>query len=169
ILSLTYIIFVYSNPVLYDSAILKMRMINDSVKEFFDIRANAKGSTELNESWLIGLWYVIKRNLIVLEENYYATFGILLNFKFNLLDGLFFGSGIWALAKRSFSKIKNNLKADFELFLLIWMLVYLWGISDFLWADFRRYYMQLYPGFAIIIGIGIVEIINQIKTKVEKK
>ncbi len=166
---LTFIIFIYTNPTLYDKPIMKMVMMQESVKEFFDIRARALNSTDINNSWFVSFWYIIKRNFLKIEFNFLGTFGANMKIKYNFLDFFFFITGFIYLLKESVNRIKYDYKISKELVIIMWSLIFIWGISKFIWIDWGRYYLPLYTTNSIIISVGIVEVLRKIKFILNRK
>ncbi len=164
---LTAAIFIYTNPTLYDKPILKMMMMQESVKDFFDLRARALNSTHINNSWFVSFWYVMKRNFLKVDKSFLGTIGAVMRIKYNFLDFLFFMTGFVYLIKKGVNKMKEANRMNKELSIIIWFLICIWGISKFIWIDWGRYYMPLYITSPIIISIGIMESFNYLKTKIE--
>ena len=153
-----FLVFILPNPVLYDKPVLKMVMIKESIEEFFNIRARALNSTHINNSWFVSLWYIIKRNFVRVDSDYFVgTFGNLIDVRFIFLDLLFFVLGFYYLLKKAISRIRCEYRLEKESFLLIWVLVMIWGTADFMWIDWGRYYLPIYNVSCIIIAVGLYQ------------
>lgn len=151
--------FIWLNPVFHDSPKLKMRIVRESVTDFFDIRARSQQdpSVAMNHDLGTSLWYILKRNGIytgdVPSSRFYGTFGNRIPFVGNFLDFAFFVIGVLFLLKVRKDGQYSLRSPSFILLLSMFILVL--GTADFMWIDWSRYHMPLYPTYALIIGVGI--------------
>lgn len=157
----TFGIFIYSNPVLYQKPVLKMKMIRESVKEFFDIRSKALNTDDINKSASKSLGLVVKRNLIKTEDSFYGTIGTWLPFKGNMLDFLLLATGVVFVIRSIKKAWKGEQRVQPETVLLLAFCMTLYGVVSFIWVDWPRYHTPLYPTMALLIGYGVVSLVNQ--------
>lgn len=173
-------LFVKLNPQVQGETGKKIKVIQLSVDEFFKRRANSQISKNRQaRKVLTDVTYkkpdkafnlVFRRNFMVDDtEKYYGTFGSLLKFKGNFLDGLFLLIGLISLLWMGFKKFKDEKVLNGEWIILISFLVMLYGMCGFIWIDFARYHMAIYPGMALAIGYGLYTIGNWIVQKVNNK
>lgn len=167
---LTWVIFIYSNPILYTNPIKKVKVINESVEEFFRRRANAQGTIHLMNHKDQAFTLLVKRNFLNEDPKgvYHGTIGSYLPFKYNFLDGLLFLSGLILISISGLSKSFKERTVSPDLLIAISTVILLWGTVDFLWADFNRYYIPFYPMGAIVSGYAIWYIFNKFKVSAKK-
>lgn len=174
------VLFVKLNPQVQGDTRAKIKVVQLSVDEFFKRRANSQISKNRQARKVItevtynkpgkALNLVIRRNFVVDNpELYNGTFGKLLNFKGNFLDGLFLVIGLAALLWMGFQKFRKEKKLNGEWIILISFIVMLYGMADFIWIDFTRYHMAIYPGMALAIGYGLYVLGDFIVKKVNAK
>lgn len=179
ILSVGYVLFVQLNPQMQGDTWTKKKIVEQSVDEFFKRRANSQISkNRAARKILIDVTYhkpdkafnlIARRNFIVDDtEKYYGTFGNLIKFKGNFLDGLLMLIGIISLLWVGFNKFRKEKQLNGEWIILISFFVMLYGMCQFIWIDFSRYHMAIYPGFALAIGYGIYTIADLINKKINK-
>ena len=159
-----YAVFILTNPIFYDKPLLKMKIVKEAVAHFFDIRANALGSNDINKSFLVSLWFVIKRNFVLIDPSlFFGTIGNIFKFKFNFLDLLFVLFGLYQLTTSAITKIKSRENMKKESFIIIWFLVFIVGIADFIWIDWGRYYAPIYYTSSLLFAIGLVGLVKKVK------
>jgi hypothetical protein len=155
--ALTFSIFIYSNPVLYHKPGLKMKMIRESVKEFFDIRAQALKTDDINKSGWKSFGLVFKRNFVKTEEVYYGTIGSWIPFKYNPLDFLLLTAGLYWLWKKAKQDWQSRQRVNFSIVLIIAFSLLLYGVVSFIWVDWPRYHTPIFPIVSIISAIGLLK------------
>jgi hypothetical protein len=171
-------LFIKFNPQANTST--KVKVIQLSVDEFFKRRANSQiAKNRQARKTLTDVTYkkpgkafdlILRRNFMVDDtEKYYGTFGSLIKFKGNFLDGLFILIGLGSLLWVGFNKFRKSKKLNGEWIILISFCVMLYGMCNFIWIDFARYHMAIYPGMALVIGYGIYTLIDFFIQKVNKK
>lgn len=102
-----------------------------------------------------------KRNLVVVEpDRYYATLGHWLSFKGNPADGLFLFIGLTLLVLAGLKKLFREKKVTPPLLLVLAFAVIFIGTTDFIWIDFSRYHIVLYPTMSMIVAYGIVNAVR---------
>jgi hypothetical protein len=154
---ITFSVFIYSNPVLYHKPTLKMKMIRESVKEFFDIRAQALKTEDINKSGWKSFVLVVKRNFVKTEESYYGTLGTWIPFKFNPLDLILLATGIYWLWKKAKDDWQSPQRVNDSAVLLISFALFLYGVVSFIWVDWPRYHTPIFPIVAMISGYGLIK------------
>ena len=116
-----YGLFVALNPQVQGDTMKKVEVIQDSVNEFFKRRANSQTSKNRQaKKVLVDVTYkkpgkafnlISRRNFMVDDtEKYYGTFGSLVKFKGNFMDGLFLLIGLAALVWIAFNKLIKEKK-----------------------------------------------------------
>lgn len=161
----TFTVFIYTNPVLYQKPTLKIKMIRESVKEFFDIRAKALNTDDINKSASKSFGLVLKRNLVKTEETYYGTIGTWLPFKGNPLDLICVLLGVYYAFVVVRKAWKSQQRVLPELILLMAFTMVIYGVVSFIWVDWPRYHTPIYPMMALLIGYGLVNFGNKILEK----
>lgn len=173
-------LFVKLNPQVQGDTITKTKVIRLSVDEFFKRRANSQISKNRQARKTLAevtfkkpdkaLSLIAKRNFVVTNpEKYYGTFGDLLKFKGNILDGLFMAIGLIAMLLVGWTKFRKERKVNGEWIILVSFIVMLYGMANFIWIDFARYHMAIYPGLALAVGYGLYMVGDFIMKKVNAK
>ena len=167
---LTWVIFIYSNPILYSQPLKKVKVINESVDEFFKRRAIADGHYKMSKDKTYATQILLKRNFVVedAKSTYHGTIGTYLKFKNNFLDGLLFVIGFIFLSLASLKTFKEGI-VNPSMLLLISTSVLFYGTIGFLWADYNRYYIPIYPMVALVMGFGVWKIVEFVKGKIKPK
>lgn len=102
-----------------------------------------------------------KRNLVVVEpDRYYATLGHWLSFKGNPADGLFLLIGLVLLLGAGLRKLFREKNVTPALLLAVAFAIIFIGTADFIWIDFSRYHIVLYPTMSMIVAYGIVNAVR---------
>lgn len=111
-----------------------------------------------------------KRNLLVVEpDRYYGTLGHWLPFTGNPADGLFLLIGLMLLLWFGFTKLFRERIVTPPLLITVSFAVIFAGTADFIWIDFSRYHIVLYPMMALIVAYGIVHSVQWLKLKLHRK
>jgi len=98
-----------------------------------------------------------KRNLVVIEpDRYYATLGHWLPFRGNPADGFFLFIGLLLMLRMGLRRLFREHIVTPALLLTVAFVVIFIGTTDFIWIDFSRYHIVLYPTMALIVAYGIV-------------
>lgn len=174
-----YVLFVQLNPQIQGETWTKKKIVEDSVDEFFKRRANSQiAKNRAARKVLTDVTYkkpskafnlISRRNFMVDDtEKYYGTFGSLIKFKGNFLDGLLMIIGLVSLLWVGFNKFRKEKQVNGEWIILISFFVMLYGMCQFIWIDFARYHMAIYPGLALAIGYGIYTIADLINKRINK-
>jgi len=174
------LLFVKLNPQVQNETGKKVKVIRLSVDEFFKRRANSQTSKNRQARKILtevtfkkpakAFSLISRRNFIVDDtEKYYGTFGNILKFKGNFLDGLFMAIGFLGLLWTGFNKFRKEKKLNGEWIILISFIVMLYGMANFIWIDFARYHMAIYPGLALLVGYGIYTVSEFVSQKLMKK
>ncbi|MCX7768125.1 MAG: phospholipid carrier-dependent glycosyltransferase [Flavobacteriales bacterium] len=98
-----------------------------------------------------------KRNLVVVEpDRFYATLGHLLPFPGNAADGILLLLGWAGLLMKGLRELWRTRQIGPYL-LLPWsfMIIFI-GTADFIWIDFSRYHIVLYPTMALCVAQGLI-------------
>lgn len=166
---LTWVIFIYSNPILYSQPLKKIKIINESVDEFFKRRAIADGHYKMTKDKNYATQILIKRNFMIedIKKPYHGTIGTYLKFKNNGLDGLLFLIGFVFLAIASLKTFKEG-TVNPAMLLLLSTMILLWGTIGFLWADYNRYYIPFYPMVALVTGFGVWKMFDFVSKKLRE-
>ncbi len=154
IFSTTFAVFVGLHPHLRTDTVKKVQIIRESIDRFFDIRAQALGSKHIKDSFVESASLFIKRNYIKTEDAYYGTFGKLLPLRFNPLDGIFIIVGLIGIIRLAIKEAKANYLINHFAFFILFYAIYFWGLVDFLWIDWSRYHVPIYPMNALLVGIS---------------
>lgn len=173
-------LFVALNPQVQGETLKKKDVIQESVDEFFKRRANSQTSKNRQaKKILVDVTYkkpgkalnlVSRRNFMVDDtDKYYGTFGSLISFKGNFLDGLFMLIGLGAMLWVAFTKLRKEKRINGEAIVLVSFFVMLYGMCNFIWTDFARYHMAIYPGLALAVGYGIYTLVDLIIRQVNKR
>lgn len=101
-------------------------------------------------------------------DRYYATLGSWINFKFNPMDGAFALLGIITLLSIAWAGWKKN-QITIQLVLLLSFIVIWYGNTDFIWQDWNRYFVSMFPLYSLIIMSGIYYSIQWIIKKRTKQ
>ncbi|MCG9912307.1 MAG: hypothetical protein MH137_13520 [Flavobacteriales bacterium] len=160
------VLFVKLNPQVQGDTLTKVKIIRLSVDEFFKRRANSQISKNRQaRKTLIEVTFkkpekafslITRRNFVVDDtERYYGTLGSLLPFKGNIMDGLLLLVGLLAMLWLGVKNIYKNQMVGGEWVVLVSFFVMLYGMAHFIWIDFSRYHMAIYPGMALAIGYGL--------------
>lgn len=167
---LTWVIFIYSNPILYSQPLKKVKVINESVDEFFKRRAIADGHYKMTKDKTYATQILLKRNFVVedTKSTYHGTIGSYLKFKNNFLDGLFFVIGFILLTLSGLKSFREGTVTP-AMLILISTVVLFKGTIGFLWADYNRYYIPIYPMVSLVMGFGIWKIMAFIMGKLKPK
>ncbi|MEI6124927.1 MAG: phospholipid carrier-dependent glycosyltransferase [Pseudomonadota bacterium] len=163
--------FIWLNPQVKTSPLLKIKIIREAVDDFFTWRAGVKTREEIikaqgkpewdwrkvKSSWPEAFKLVLQRNFYVsnAHANYYGTFGHLAKLKGNILDGFFSFLGMLYLAALALTELFKKKRAGASAVLLMSFIVVLCGNTSFIWIDWTRYHMPIYPLYALMIGSGI--------------
>jgi 4-amino-4-deoxy-L-arabinose transferase-like glycosyltransferase len=170
VLVLSYGIFLYLNPQIQGEVSKNITTLQESVDEFFTRRANANKTRDIKEKFDVSLQLVIDRNFVVKDpEIYYGTFGRLIPFKGNPIDGILIVSGFLVLLLMSFRELKNAKSAPLKLGILLMTVVVFYGNTDFIWIDYSRYHTPFYPYFSILSALALVSLFGFVKTRMAKK
>lgn len=159
-------LFVKLNPQVQGDTLTKVKVVQLSVDEFFKRRANSQIAKNRQARKVLtevtfkkrdkAFSLIVRRNLFVEDtEKYYGTFGNLIKFKGNFLDGLFVLIGLLGMLWIGFTKFRKEKRLNGEWIILISFIVMLYGMAGFIWIDFARYHMAIYPGMALAVGYGI--------------
>ena len=155
--TITVFVFIYHNPALYTDSIFKIKLMYEHGRDYYGVVfAKALNSTHISESWMNSLWLLIKRNAFRVEDLYYGTIGSIIKVNYNFLDGLLCITGCFFMLKESWSVYRKTHQLNTDFFLVIWFVVILWGTVDFIWIDWDRYHLPVYPAYALIISVGLV-------------
>lgn len=100
-------------------------------------------------------------------DRYYATLGNWINFKFNPMDGAFALLGLIALLAIAWTGWKSN-KITIQLVIALSFIVIWYGNTDFIWQDWNRYFVSMFPLYSLIIMSGIFYSIQWILNKRKK-
>jgi CHASE2 domain-containing sensor protein len=84
------------------------------------------------------------------------------------LDGLLFVIGFIFLSLASLKTFKEGI-VNPSMLLLISTSVLFYGTIGFLWADYNRYYIPIYPMVALVMGFGVWKIVEFVKGKIKPK
>jgi hypothetical protein len=166
--ALTYFIFVSLNPIFRSQPLTTKTIIEESVDHFFTLRAKAKKTSHIKNSWLESFKLALKRNFIKTEKAFLGTFGKLIPITGMFLDALFFFSGLLLLFIKGAKRFIQKKELDIALFLSLWAIVILYGNIDFMWIDFNRYHIAFYYSNALVIGFSFVYFIGKIKKALTK-
>ncbi|MCS6978801.1 MAG: phospholipid carrier-dependent glycosyltransferase [Flavobacteriales bacterium] len=99
---------------------------------------------------------LFKRNFLVVEpDRYYGTLGHLLPFPGNPLDGFFTLLGWFLLLFSGWRLLIRQRLASPALLITLGFLVLFVGTADFIWIDFSRYHIVLYPLMSLCFGYGL--------------
>ncbi len=170
VLGLSYFIFLYLNPQIQGEVSKNIKTLQQSVDEFFTRRANANKTRDIKEKFDVSLQLVIDRNFVVKDtEAYNGTFGSLLPFKGNPIDGLLIISGLIILLILSIKEIKDPKNAPLKLGILIMAIVVFHGNTKFIWIDYTRYHTPFYPYFSILSALSIITLGTFLKNKLLRK
>ena len=152
----TYVVFLGAHPHLRNETRTKVKIIRESVDEYFSIRARALGSENIKNSFQESLKIFIKKNYVKTGDGFYGTIGSLFSFgKFNPFDGLLILIGLIVLVRLSLQEAKKNHFVNHFSFFIILYFIYLWGLVDFLWIDWSRYHVPIFPIHALLVGLSI--------------
>lgn len=173
------LLFVKLNPQVQGETAKKIKVVRLSVDEFFKRRANSQISKNRQARKTLtevtfkkpdkAFSLVARRNFVVQDpEKYYGTFGSLLNFKGNILDGLFMAVGLLAMLWAGFVKFREKRRVNGEWILLVSFFVMLYGMVNFIWTDFVRYHMAIYPGLALAVGYGMYTLGDLVIKRINK-
>lgn len=100
-------------------------------------------------------------------HKYYASFGYWLPFKNNPMDGLFGILGILSMSLLAWKGWKNN-RISFQFVAVISFIVVWYGNTDFIWQDWSRYFVSMFPLYSLLIASGIYYAIEWILNKRRK-
>lgn len=100
-------------------------------------------------------------------KKYYASFGHWLPFKNNPLDGLLGIIGIAFMSVLAWKGWKNN-QINFQLVAVVSFLVIWYGNTDFIWQDWSRYFVSMFPLYSLLIVGGIYYTILWLVNKQKK-
>ena len=156
----------------YIKDISKVQLQLKKMDSNYELKNNFINWVRVKHSWPVAFGLVTKRIAMVDAENpdrYYGTFGKLLNVKYNFLDGLFALLGLVfciVLAVKQWRE-KKQFYAYGALFIAAIFIIY--GNTDFIWQDWPRYFTPIFPVYALLIAIGIVEGIKFISKRSASK
>jgi hypothetical protein len=176
IASLGPLIFVQLNPQVQGDTVKKVNVIQLSVDEFFRRRANSQMAKNRQARKILSevtfkkpekaMSLITRRNFVVENpEKYYGTLGTLLPFKGNVLDGFFMLVGLISMAWIGVRQFLKDKIVGGKIVLLFSFLVMVYGMAQFIWIDFARYHMAIYPGMALAIGYGIHQLVAYATSK----
>ncbi|MCZ2444179.1 MAG: phospholipid carrier-dependent glycosyltransferase [Flavobacteriales bacterium] len=174
-------VFVGLNPQWQGHTVKKIKATRESIDDYFTKRAailtlnEKRDNPKTYTNWTkLKKTSSMKYNLMFerisyvknTDKFYYGTFGSLLPFKFNLLDGLFAAWGLLALAGLAWQKWKGEKRIDAQALLLISFLLIFIGNTDFLWIDWARYFTPVLPIYSILVGLGIYRLVDSVRHKI---
>jgi|GEM_PF-884870 len=142
-----------------------LQKIEDDMKKYNPEFEAGKGKfmnwVDVKNNWTTAFGLVMSRIAVVQDEGkdtrYYGTFGSLLKFPLNPLDGLLALAGVIFLMLLAYRETRRELFMLPSLVLLIAFAMIVYGNIDFVWQDWPRYMTPVFPLYAIMIGFGIVE------------
>jgi len=109
---------------------------------------------------------LLKRNFWVSSpDRYYGTIGSLIPFKGNPIDGVLVIAGLLLLLVKAYKDFMAGGKISGALVSIVAFVVLFWGNMNFIWIDFGRYHMPIYPAMAILAGFTISMIADGINKK----
>lgn len=128
---------------------------------------------DVKDNWTSACSLVLRRIAVVEDEKtrYYGTIGSLVKFPYNSLDGLFAIAGLVFLAWLAYRQTRERRFAGPLLIILLSFILVFYGNVDFVWQDWPRYMTPIFPLYAILVGVGMVESVRWIiaRTKAGKK
>lgn len=180
-------LFIYLNPQVQGDPRKSIKVMQHSIDDYFTERApkitlqeTREGKktykwVDIKKDWGKSFALTMKRIAVVdfekenLDKSYYGTFGSLLKFNYNFLDGLFAFLGLGVVVLLTFrGVVKKKQVVPATIFLVAFLIIF-YGNVDFLWQDWPRYFTPLFPLYSILIGVGLYESVNWIIRRMGKK
>lgn len=151
--------FLYLNPHMQKDTTTKVKIIRNSVDEFFETRAKSLRTTHIKDSWSESFRVVSKRLYFSFPSDnkpvgFIGTLGQKLQSRYYFLDGVCLIMGIFILTFTTREKIKRkNIDAGYVL--MVFSVIIFYMNVDFIWTPFARYFTPFLICGSLIISIGI--------------
>lgn len=177
-------LFVGLNPQWQGHTAKKIKATRESIDDYFTKRAailtqnekrdNPKKYTnwsKLKKTSSMKYELMLERVAYVKDTDkfYYGTFGSLIPFHFNLLDGFFAALGLLSLFSLAWQKWKQKKLVDAQLMLLLSFIFIFAGNTGFIWIDWARYFTPIFPTYSLLIGLGIFQFAQWVLNKWKAK
>jgi hypothetical protein len=124
---------------------------------------------KIKNQWPEACKIVMQRLAIRDSDRYYGTFGSILPFKYNFMDGLFAIIGLVFCLLITWKGWRKTKEFSTYLIVCLCFALVFYGNVDFLWQDWARYITPIFPLYALMIGVGIVHLIQFIVSKILQK
>lgn len=126
----------------------------------------------VKNQWPVACSLVLKRIAVVesgeKDVKYYGSLGSLLKFPYNALDGILAAAGLLFLILMAYKESRKEFFVLPALIILSAFVLVFYGNVDFVWIDWPRYMTPIFPLYALLIGLGIVEGGKYIREKMQK-
>lgn len=179
--------FLQLNPQMQGNTRIKVAVMRESIDDYFteripkmlnDVQQRGKKSydwSKVKGNFGKSFSIVAKRMAVVnyepenYDKNYYGTFGALLPFQFNFLDGLFALVGMVSLVLAALKGMYKEKALPMVAVFVISAFAIFYGNIDFLWQDWARYFTPMFPLYALFVGYGLFALVNFAFTKRKKE
>ncbi|TRX60551.1 glycosyltransferase family 39 protein [Fulvivirga sp. M361] len=155
--------FLLLNPHMRSEPVKKVKIVRESVDEYFKIRANVLGTRHIKDSWFESFKLVLKRNYLCLTKNdgqkFKGTLGAIIKTDWKFMDMLLFLIGFYVLFRQAILSTFKKHTISYHLVVLVYFIVICYMNIDFIWTGYTRYFTPLYLTSNIIIALGFEMIV----------
>jgi hypothetical protein len=159
-----------------DKLAVSLGKIEKDVQRYNPDFTAAKGDfvnwVDVKDNWTSACSLVLRRIAVVEDKKdarYYGTLGAFLKFPYNSLDGMLALAGLVFLVLMAYKQIREKKFIGPAAIILISFLLVFYGNVDFVWQDWPRYMTPIFPLYAILVSLGIVESIKWVQARAKKK